>query len=123
VADDDWDALQQMERALTLQGYEVWTATDGLQALDWVQKVRPDLVLLDVDMPMMDGYEVVRHIKKNSEMRKTPVILTTDRSVDKEREKVRVLGVDVAEYLTKPLSIEVLIREIKKAIAARSRVR
>jgi len=123
VADDDWDALQQMERALTLQGYEVWTATDGLQALDWVQKVRPDLVLLDVDMPMMDGYEVVRHIKKNAEMRKTPVILTTDRSVDKEREKVRVLGVDITKYLTKPLSIEVLIREIKKAIAARSRVR
>jgi DNA-binding response OmpR family regulator len=123
VADDDWDVLQQMERALTLQGYEVWTATDGLQALDWVQKVRPDLVLLDVDMPMMDGYEVVRHIKKNVEMRKTPVILTTDRSVDKEREKVRMLGVDIAKYLTKPLSIEVLIREIKKAIAARSPAR
>ena len=56
-------------------------------------------------------------------MRKTPVTLTTDRSVDKEREKVHVLGVDIAEYLTKPLSIEVLIREIKKAIAAQSRVR
>jgi chemosensory pili system protein ChpA (sensor histidine kinase/response regulator) len=74
-------------------------------------------------MPMMDGYEVVRHIKKSAEMRKTPVILTTDRSVDKEREKVRMLGVEIAKYLTKPLSIEVLIREIKKAIAARSPAR
>jgi PAS domain S-box-containing protein len=120
VADDDPDVLSRMEQALSLHGYEVWTAIDGQEALDRTEEIHPDLVLLDVSMPMMDGYEVVRRIKRDEKTRQIPVIVATDSPVDREREKVRVLGVDIAEYLTKPLSIEILIREIKKVIAEKT---
>ncbi|MFN2184205.1 MAG: response regulator, partial [Anaerolineae bacterium] len=120
VADDDPDVLSRMEQALSLHGYEVWTAIDGQEALDRTEEIQPDLVLLDVGMPMMDGYEVVRRIKRDEKTRRIPVIVATDSPVDREREKVRVLGVDIAEYLTKPLSIEILIREIKKVIAEKT---
>jgi CheY-like chemotaxis protein len=117
VADDDLEVLSQMEQALTLQGYEVWTATDGQAALDRAQEIEPDLILVDVAMPVMDGYEVVRRLKEGEKTRPIPVIVATDSSTDRVREKVQVLGMEIAEYLTKPLSIEVLIREIKKVIA------
>ena len=81
------------------------------------QEIAPDLILLDVDMPLMDGYEVVRRLKRDDKTRPIPIVVTTDNPTDREREKVQVLGADVAEYLTKPLSIEVLVREIKKVIA------
>ncbi len=120
VADDDPEVLARMEQALLLHGYEVWTATDGQQALTKAQEIRPDLILLDVGMPMMEQYEAVRRLKRNELTRTIPVVVTTDSPVDREQEKVRVLGMDVAEYLTKPLSIEVLIREIKRLIAERT---
>jgi PAS domain S-box-containing protein len=117
VADDDLEALGRMEQALSLHGYEVWTAADGQEALDRAQEIQPDLILLDVGMPLMDGYEVVRKLKKDDRTRPIPVIVATDSPADREQERVRVLGMDIAEYLTKPLSIEILIREIKKVIA------
>ena len=117
VADDDPEVLALMEQALTLHGYEVWTAADGQEALDRAQEIVPDLILLDVAMPLVDGYQVVRRLKKDEKTRPIPIVVTTENPTDREREKVQVLGVDVAEYLTKPLSIEVLIREIKKVIA------
>ena len=123
VADDDQEMLAQMEQALVLHGYEVWTATDGQEALDAVQEIHPDLVLLDVGMPTMDGYEVVRCIRRDDQTRDIPIIVVTDRPADREREKVQVLGVDIAECITKPISIEVLIREIKRVIAQQTSVR
>jgi CheY-like chemotaxis protein len=123
VADDDQDMLARMEEALSLHGYEVWAVTDGQEALDVVQEIHPDLILLDVGMPMMDGYEVVRRLRRDDQTRGIPVIVVTDRPADREREKVEVLGVDIAEYLTKPISIEVLIREIKRVIARQTLVR
>ena len=117
VADDDPEVLRQMEQALTFQGYEVWTAADGQETLDRAKEIEPDLILVDVAMPTMDGYEVVRRLKEDETTRPIPVIVATDSPTDREREKVRVVGMDIAEYLTKPLSIEVLIREIKKVIA------
>jgi putative two-component system response regulator len=76
-------------------------------------------VLLDVEMPVMDGYEVVRQLKSDEETRPIPIIVITASPVDTERDRVPILGTEVAQYLTKPLSIEILVREIKKAIAAR----
>ena len=117
VADDDPEVLARMEQALSLHGYEVWAAADGQEALDRAREIEPDLILLDVAMPLMDGYEVVRRLKRDEKTRPIPVIVATDSPADREQERVRVLGMDIAEYLTKPLSIEVLIREIKKVIA------
>jgi DNA-binding response OmpR family regulator len=119
VVDDDPDILTLMEEALAFHGYEVSTAPGGQDALDQVQVNRPDLILLDLKMPGVDGYEVIRQIKGEEDTRPIPIIVITASPVDKERDKVRVLGMGAAQYITKPLSIEVLIREIKRAIAER----
>jgi chemosensory pili system protein ChpA (sensor histidine kinase/response regulator) len=73
-------------------------------------------VLLDTDMPRMDGYEVVRHLKADEATRPVPIILITSSPAGRERSRVPVLGTEACRYVSKPLSIELLIREIKKAI-------
>ena len=76
---------------------------------------RPDLILLDTQLPVVDGYEVIRQLKSNETTRSIPIIVLTESSIDKERDSVQVLGTDISQYVTKPLSIETLIREIQKA--------
>jgi PAS domain S-box-containing protein len=119
VADDDPEARALMEQALVLHGYEVRSASDGQEALAQVHHFRPDLVLLDVEMPVMDGYEVVRQLRSDEATRQIPIIVITAGPVDAERGRTPKLGTEVAQYVTKPLSIEVLVREIKKAIVTR----
>ena len=119
VVDDDPDILSLMEKALSFHGYQVSTASGGREALAQVQESLPDLILLDLRMPDVDGYEVIRRLKGNDATHSIPIIVITASSVDKEQDKVRVLGMGAAQYITKPLSIEMLIREIKKAIVER----
>ncbi len=117
VVDDDPDTLKLMEEALHLHGYEIRTARDGREALERVAEHTPDLLLLDMKMPGVDGYEVIRRLKAMEATRGIPIVVITASPVDQERDKVRVLGMGADQYLAKPLSIESLIHEIKKAIA------
>ena len=82
-----------------------------------IGEVQPDLVLLDLKMPGVDGYEVIRRLKSEDATRPIPIIVITASSVHKERDKVRVLGMGAAQFITKPISIEALISEIKKSMA------
>ena len=116
VADDDPETLALLEEALSLHGYRVWTASNGEEALALVHEHQPDLILVDTNMPIMDGYEVIRQLKVDEATRPIPIVVITTSPVDKERDRVQVLGMEVNQYLTKPLSIEMLIREIKKAM-------
>ncbi len=117
VVDDDPDIRGFLEQALSHQGYRVQTAAGGQEALDMVRESPPDLILLDLKMPGMDGYEVIRRLKENEDTRAIPIIVITASPVDKERDKVRVLGMGASQYLVKPLSVQELVAEIKKAIA------
>ncbi len=122
VVDDDLDILNFLDQALSFHGYRVWTAASGREALEQVVEVQPDLILLDIKMPGMAGYEVIRHLKGNEATQAIPIIVITASPVDKERDRVRVLGMGAAQYVTKPLSIELLVREIKMAIEERQLV-
>jgi DNA-binding response OmpR family regulator len=115
VADQDPEVLTLLERSLALQGYQVQVASDGQAALAQVYEYEPDLILLDTQLPEVDGYEVIRRLKSDDSTRSIPIIVLTGSSVDKERDRVRVLGMEVSQYVAKPLSIEMLIREIQKA--------
>jgi PAS domain S-box-containing protein len=117
VVDDDADILALIREALLFHGYQVDTVSDGQAALDRIDQARPDLLLLDIRMPGMDGYDVIRHLKADESTHNIPIIVITASSVDKERDRVRVLGMAADQYMTKPLSIAGLILEIKKAIA------
>jgi DNA-binding response OmpR family regulator len=100
-----------------LHGYRVWTAANGEEALGRVQRDLPDLVLLDLKMPGMDGYQVLQLLKGDRRTSSVPVIVITASPLDKEREKVQVLGMGASEYLTKPLSIQTLVTDIKSVMS------
>jgi putative two-component system response regulator len=109
LVDDDRVNLRVLEAFLKPFGYELILAHDGLEALDLVEQVAPDLILLDVMMPKLDGYEVARRIKQNEHTQMIPIVMVTALSdVDK-----RVIGFDAGadDFLTKPVDrIELLAR-------------
>jgi len=109
VADDAPDSVQLLEDLLTAAGYEVITAYDGLQALERALAERPALVLLDVMMPKMDGFEVCRRLKQAEALRFTPVVLIT--ILQDLEYKIRGLEAGADEFLSKPFNrLELLTR-------------
>ena len=119
VVDDDPDILGFLEQTLSFQGYHVTTAPGGREALDQVNEVQPDVILLDLKMPGIDGYEVIRRLKAEEATRPIPIIVITASPVDKDRDKVWVLGMGMNRSTTQPLSIEALVGEIKAAVEQR----
>ncbi|HYK98838.1 MAG TPA: response regulator transcription factor [Candidatus Acidoferrales bacterium] len=106
VVDDERRYRELLEMDLSRRGYHVFVAADGLRALQLVEEVSPDLVLLDVMLPDLDGYEVCRRIREVSTV---PVIMLTARV--EEADKVRGLRIGADDYVTKPFSaIELLAR-------------
>jgi CheY-like chemotaxis protein len=92
-------------------GYEILTAVDGQKALDLIKKEPPDLIFLDLRLPLISGYEVCKQIKADERMKSIPVILFTASS-DRISEKARETGAD--DYMTKPFEPEDLLEKIKK---------
>jgi DNA-binding response OmpR family regulator len=111
VADDDPQLLRLITRNLEFEGYEVVAASDGQQALENVERIAPDLVLLDVMMPKMDGFTVCQRVREFSAV---PIILVTARGQDHEKVKGLDLGAD--DYLTKPFSIEELLARVRAVL-------
>jgi CheY-like chemotaxis protein len=118
VVDDDLDTRTFLIDALSLHGYQVWTAASGAEATERVKELRPDLILLDLRMPGMDGYDVIRQLKGDEETRPIPIIVITAGPVDLEQDRVRLLGMGAAQYMTKPLSIESLLLEVRSTLEA-----
>lgn len=109
IVDDFPDNLRVLSTALTDQGFQVRCAKNGAIALMALQKISPDLILLDVNMPDMDGYDVCRAIKAESKIKKIPVIFLS--ALDDAFDKIKAFQAGGADYITKPFQIEeVLIR-------------
>ncbi len=111
VVDDDVHILRMMHRILELEGYRVLRVADGHAALDAFAEETPDVVLLDVMMTTMDGYEVCRHIRDFSAV---PIIMVTARG--NEEEKVRGLDAGADDYLTKPFSSRELAARVRAVL-------
>lgn len=110
IAEDDLDTAKLIQAFVETKGFSTVIASNGLEALEKVEQDIPDLILLDLKMPKMDGFEVINRLKKDSETAKIPVIVITSYDVPGTREKCYLLGVN--EFLTKPISEEKLIEEI-----------
>lgn len=108
VVEDEPALVDTLEYTLSRQGYEIAIATDGLKALDMARQTQPDLVVLDVMLPELDGYEVCRILRQESS---APIIMLTARA--DEVDKVVGLEVGADDYLTKPFSMRELIARIK----------
>jgi DNA-binding response OmpR family regulator len=97
-----------------MEGYEVYTAHDGEEALEVAKRVRPDVILLDINMPRKDGYEVCRLLREEKDMAGTKVIMLTAKGQTLEKKKGLEVGAD--EYVTKPFSAEDLLQKIQACI-------
>ena len=114
VVDDEIYIVHILDFSLGMEGYEVITALDGEQALEKVKAEKPDLIVLDIMMPKLDGYEVCKYIKSNSATQNIPVILLSakGRNVDQK------MGFDVGadDYITKPFSPRKLVERINQLL-------
>ena len=110
VVDDEEPILELLKYNLEKEGYSVKTATDGLQALEIAKKFQPDLVLLDIMMPHMDGVETCRRIRQMPETQKTFVIFLTARS--EEYSEVAAFDVGADDYITKPIKPRALLSRL-----------
>ena len=111
IADDDISTLRTLSHALEREGYKVHTAQDGAEALQQVEEHQPDLVILDVVMPQLDGHEVCRRLRRKPEFARMPVIILT--AQNSQDEKVRFLDAGADDYLTKPFHSPELLARIK----------
>jgi len=111
TADDDPQLLRLVMRNLQLEGYEVLMASDGKQALEQIEAHQPDLVLLDVMMPKLDGFTVCQRVREFSSV---PIIIVTARGQDQD--KVRGLDLGADDYLTKPFSVEELLARVRAVL-------
>jgi chemotaxis protein histidine kinase CheA/ActR/RegA family two-component response regulator len=107
VIDDSLTVRKVMQRLLTREGYKVVTATDGYDAIRQLHGVTPDVFLVDIEMPRMDGFTLVRHLRDNEATRTRPIIMITSRTGAKHRERAMELGVN--HYLGKPYQDQQLL--------------
>jgi two-component system, OmpR family, alkaline phosphatase synthesis response regulator PhoP len=118
AVDDEKHIVRLVQVNLERQGYEVVTANDGKEALEKVEEERPDLVVLDVMMPYMDGFEVLQNMRRNPATRDIPVIMLTAKAQDADVFKGWQSGVDC--YLTKPFNPMELLSFVKRIFDAMS---
>ncbi|MFZ0034738.1 MAG: response regulator [Sedimentisphaerales bacterium] len=115
IVDDEEDVLKMLGKRLTIEGYSVITATNGADAITLAKSQRPDIIVLDIIMPEMEGDEVAAELKEHPLTRNIPVIfLTALRSKAEEKESGSIVGNNIT--LSKPLDPEILLDKIKKLL-------
>lgn len=110
VVDDEPTIVRLMEFILARQGYEMLVAVNGEEALDQIRSHAPDLVLLDIMMPRIDGYEVARQVRADPATTALPIIMLSAKAQEDDIRKGVDIGVD--EYITKPFSPEHLVHVV-----------
>ena len=117
VVDDSITVRRVTERFLQRQGMRVMTAKDGLDAISVLQDTKPDVILLDIEMPRMDGYEFASHVRNDERYADVPIIMITSRVGDKHRARAIELGVN--DYLGKPYQDAQLLEAIQRQLEDR----
>ena len=112
VVEDQEDNRQILRDLLTNAGYEMLVAEDGVQAVEQTEKHRPDLILMDIQLPVLDGYEATRRLKANPELKAIPIIVVTSYALSGDEEKARAAGCDA--YVAKPFSPRALLAKMRE---------
>jgi DNA-binding response OmpR family regulator len=118
VVDDERHIVRLIEVNLIRAGYQVVHAFDGVEALQKVEQEHPDLITLDIMMPLMDGYEVLRNLKANPVTAEIPVIIISAKAADADVFRGWQLGHDA--YFTKPLNLPEIVVFVKRILDAAS---
>jgi len=114
VVDDSITVRKVTSRLLERSGYKVMTAKDGVDAMGLLQEIVPDMMLLDIEMPRMDGFELATHMRNDERLKHVPIIMITSRTGDKHRERAFEIGVN--DYLGKPYQESELLTSINNII-------
>jgi chemosensory pili system protein ChpA (sensor histidine kinase/response regulator) len=114
VVDDSITMRKVTSRVLERNDYEVITAKDGLDAVEKLIERVPDLMLLDIEMPRMDGYELATHMKNDPRLASVPIIMITSRTGEKHRQRAFEIGVE--RYLGKPYNEAELLRNVQEML-------
>ena len=114
VVDDEEDILSVLKFRLEANNYEVLSATDGQEGLNKARSERPDLMILDLMLPKLDGYKVCRMLKFDEGYKNIPIIMFTARDQKKDEELGKEMGADA--YIPKPFESEVLLEKIKELL-------
>ncbi len=114
LVEDTQEVTMMIKDYLELAGYKVVTAQDGVDAIVQAKLIRPDLILMDVQMPRMDGMEATRKLKSESDFRYTPIIALTALAMPNDRERCLEAGMD--EYISKPVNLKALIKIIQSCL-------
>ena len=115
IADDRPEVVELVRVILEGEDYEIVDASNGKEALKKARLEKPDLVLLDVVMPKMDGFEVCRKLRKDPQTQEIPIIMLTAKGKEVDKEKARQLG--VRDYITKPFSPSALLTRVEEILA------
>ena len=115
IVDDSLTVRKITSRLLTREGFGVITARDGVEALQILEEKTPDAILLDIEMPRMDGFEFTKTIKREPKHSRIPIIMITSRTAEKHRSLAKELGVDL--YLGKPFQEAELLRNLREMLA------
>lgn len=116
IVDDSLTVRRVMQRLLEREGYQVLLAKDGIDALEQLQETVPALLLVDIEMPRMDGFDLTRNVRGDARTRGVPIVMVTSRSADKHRNHALELGVNA--YFGKPFNEQELLAEVARLIAS-----
>jgi CheY-like chemotaxis protein len=119
LVEDNEMNRDMLSRRLERRGYEVVIAVDGQQGVDLAQSTHPDLILMDMSLPVIDGWEATRQIKAKEGVKDTPIIALTAHAMSGDREKALEAGCD--DYDTKPIELPRLLGKIEALLGARAK--
>ena len=115
IVDDEPNIVMSLEYTFKKNNFEVFIARDGQEALEILQNQLPDVIILDVMMPLVDGFETLEQIKKNERLQHCKVMFLSAKNKESDIEKGMALGADA--YLTKPFSIKKVVEQVNELLA------
>ncbi len=119
IVDDEEDLLDLVQYNLNKENFDTVLASDGIEGLEKAKKVVPDLIVLDIMMPRMDGIETCRHLREHAVLRTIPILMLTAKSEEADHVSGLESGADI--YLTKPISIPVFVSQVKALLRGATR--
>jgi DNA-binding response OmpR family regulator len=114
IVEDEKDLVEMVKFRLEASGYEATTAYDGQEGLDKAHKEKPDLIILDIMLPKLDGYKVCRLLKFDEKYKNIPIIMFTARAQESDKKTGEDVGADA--YITKPFDSQVLLSKIEELL-------
>lgn len=114
IVDDEPNIVMSLEYTFKKNNFEVFIARDGQEALDILEDAQPNIIILDIMMPNVDGYKTLQEIKKHERLKDTKVIFLTAKNKEKDIEKGLSLGANL--YVTKPFSVKKLVEQVNELL-------